>query len=124
MGSSHPTAQYKMFRPLFCVPLAIALVLLQQVPTASGTYALTLTTGATTLLSLTAAQSTALAAVGLLASRPSSLQLHSPGGEARGLLMMRRCPPLRPLPPLRLRTATRGSSALPALAKWRIPRCR
>merc|ERR1712060_1035885 len=41
------------------------------------------------------------------ASRPSSLQLHSPGGEARGLLMMRRCPPLRPLPPLRLRTATR-----------------
>merc|ERR1712141_484411 len=66
MGSSHPTAQYKMFRPLFCVPLAIALVLLQQVPTASGTYALTLTTGATTLLSLTAAQSTALAAVGLL----------------------------------------------------------
>merc|ERR1712226_1270606 len=34
--------------------------------TASGTYALTLTTGATTLLSLTAAQSTALAAVGLL----------------------------------------------------------
>merc|ERR1711936_251252 len=66
MGSSHPTAQYKMFRPLFCVPLAIALVLLQQVPTASSTYALTLTTGATTLLSLTAAQSTALAAVGLL----------------------------------------------------------
>merc|ERR1711936_202226 len=65
MGSSHPTAQYKMFRPLFCVPLAIALVLLQQVPTASGTYALTLTTGATTLLSLTAAQSTALPAVGL-----------------------------------------------------------
>ena len=55
-----------MFRPLFCVPLAIALVLLQQMPTASGTYALTLTTGATTLLSLTAAQSTALAAVGLL----------------------------------------------------------
>merc|ERR1712203_547446 len=66
MGSSRPTAQYKMFRPLFCVPLAIALVLLQQVPTASGTYALTLTTGATTLLSLTAAQSTALSAVGLL----------------------------------------------------------
>merc|ERR1712158_317110 len=66
MGSSLPTAQYKMFRPLFCVPLATALVLLQQVPTASGTYALTLTTGATTLLSLTAAQSTALAAVGLL----------------------------------------------------------
>merc|ERR1711990_152384 len=66
MGSSHPTAQYKMFRPLFCVPPAIALVLLQQVPTASGTYALTLTTGATTLLSLTAAQSTAIAAVGLL----------------------------------------------------------
>merc|ERR1712083_503862 len=25
MGSSHPAAQYKMFRPLFCVPLAIAL---------------------------------------------------------------------------------------------------
>merc|ERR1711910_235814 len=25
MGSSHPTAQYKMFRPLFCVPLATAL---------------------------------------------------------------------------------------------------
>merc|ERR1719362_408847 len=45
-----------MFRPLFCVPLAIALVLLQQVPTASGTYAIT----------LTAAQSTALAAVAVL----------------------------------------------------------
>merc|ERR1712062_374146 len=56
------------------------------------------------------------------ASRPSSLQLHSPGGEERGLQRRRRCPPLRPLPPLRLRTATRGSSALPALAKWRIPR--
>merc|ERR1712203_1029173 len=42
MGSSHPTAQYKMFRPLFFVPLAIALV------------------------SLTAAQSTALAAVAIL----------------------------------------------------------
>merc|ERR1711887_479354 len=66
MGSSHPTAQYKMFRPLFCVPLAIALVLLQQVPTASGTYAITLTSGATTILSLTAAQSTALAAVAVL----------------------------------------------------------
>merc|ERR1712228_906345 len=25
MGSSRPTAQYKMFRPLFCVPLATAL---------------------------------------------------------------------------------------------------
>merc|ERR1711997_989930 len=66
MGSSHPTAQYKMFRPLFCVPLAIALVLLQQVPTASGTYAITLASGATTILSLTAAQSTALAAVAVL----------------------------------------------------------
>merc|ERR1712072_830723 len=75
MGSSHPTAQYKMFRPLFCVPLAIALVLLQQVPTASGTYALTLTTGATTLLSLTAAQSTALAAVGLLGIKAKLLEV-------------------------------------------------
>merc|ERR1712228_1101931 len=112
MGSSRPTAQYKMFRPLFCVPLAIALVLLQQVPTASGTYALTLTTGATTLLSLTAAQSTALAAVGLLGIKAKLLAV---------ALSRRRCPPLRPLPPLRLRTATRGSSALPALAKWRIP---
>merc|ERR550519_1594726 len=45
-----------MFRPLFFVPLAIALVLLQQVPTSSGT----------TLVSLTAAQSTALAAVAIL----------------------------------------------------------
>merc|ERR1739841_265763 len=66
MGSSHPTAQYKMFRPLFFVPLAIALVLLQQVPTSSGTVAFTLTSGATTLLTLTAAQSTALAAVAIL----------------------------------------------------------
>merc|ERR1712088_1051369 len=66
MGSSHPTAQYKMFRPLFFVPLAIALVLLQQVPTSSGTVAFTLTSGATTLLTLTAAQSTALAAVAVL----------------------------------------------------------
>merc|ERR1711935_167848 len=49
MGSSHPTAQYKMFRPLFFVPLAIALA-----------------SGATTILSLTAAQSTALAAVAVL----------------------------------------------------------
>merc|ERR1711935_407816 len=66
MGSSHPTAQYKMFRPLFFVPLAIALVLLQQVPTTSGTIAFTLASGATTILSLTAAQSTALAAVAVL----------------------------------------------------------
>merc|ERR1711936_1134325 len=66
MGSSHPTAQYKMFRPLFFVPLAIALVLLQQVPTSSGTVAFTLASGATTLVSLTAAQSTALAAVAIL----------------------------------------------------------
>merc|ERR1712110_998228 len=66
MGSSHPTAQYKMFRPLFFVPLAIALVLFQQVPTSSGTVAFTLTSGATTLLTLTAAQSTALAAVAVL----------------------------------------------------------
>merc|ERR1711934_388676 len=63
MGSSQPTArQYKMFRPLFFAPLAIALVLLQQVPTASSTIAIT----ATTLLSLTAAQTTALAAVAIL----------------------------------------------------------
>merc|ERR1712024_351587 len=66
MGSSHPTPQYKMFRPLFFVPLAIALVLLQQVPTSNGTVAFTLTSGATTLLTLTAAQSTALAAVAVL----------------------------------------------------------
>merc|ERR1712210_373766 len=63
MGSSLPTArQYKMFRPLFCAPLAIALVLLQQVPTASSTFAIT----AVSLLSLTAAQTTALAAVAIL----------------------------------------------------------
>merc|ERR1712037_863040 len=63
MGSSQPTArQYKMFRPLFYAPLAIALVLLQQVPTASSTIAIT----AATLLSLTAAQTTALAAVAIL----------------------------------------------------------
>merc|ERR1712037_876640 len=62
-GSSLPTArQYKMFRPIFCVPLAIALVLLQQVPTASSTFAIT----AVSLLSLTAAQTTALAAVAIL----------------------------------------------------------
>merc|ERR1712066_254727 len=66
MGSSQPTAQHKMFRPLFFVPLAIALVLLQQVPTASGTFAITAVSGATTLLSLTAAQTTALAAVAIL----------------------------------------------------------
>merc|ERR1712105_29887 len=59
-------AQYKMFRPLFFVPLAIALVLLQQVPTSNGTVAFALTSGTTTLLSLTAAQSTALAAVAVL----------------------------------------------------------
>merc|ERR1712210_81381 len=63
MGSSLPTArQYKMFRPLFCAPLAIALVLLQQVPTASSTFAIS----AVSLLSLTAAQTTALAAVAIL----------------------------------------------------------
>ena len=55
-----------MFRPLFFAPLAIALVLLQQVPTSSGTVAFTLASGATTLVSLTAAQSTALAAVAIL----------------------------------------------------------
>merc|ERR1712037_449008 len=63
MGSSQPTAhQCKMFRPLFYAPLAIALVLLQQVPTASSTFAIT----AVSLLSLTAAQTTALAAVAIL----------------------------------------------------------
>merc|ERR1719337_408673 len=55
-----------MFRPLFFAPLAIALVLLQQVPTSNGTVAFTLASGTTTLLSLTAAQSTALAAVAVL----------------------------------------------------------
>merc|ERR1712105_465801 len=59
-------AQHKMFRPLFFAPLAIALVLLQQVPTSNGTVAFTLASGTTTLLSLTAAQSTALAAVAVL----------------------------------------------------------
>merc|ERR1712037_469524 len=62
-GSSQPTArQYKMFRPLFYATLAIALVLLQQVPTASSTFAIS----AVSLLSLTAAQTTALAAVAIL----------------------------------------------------------
>merc|ERR1712083_328894 len=65
MGSSHPTAKFKMFRPLLCVPLAIALVLLQQVPTASGTFAIAGTIGGTAI-TLTAAQTTALAAVALL----------------------------------------------------------
>merc|ERR1712228_625882 len=65
MGSSHPTAMFKMFRPLLCVPLAIALVLLQQVPTASGTFAIAGTIGGTAI-TLTAAQTTALAAVALL----------------------------------------------------------
>ena len=37
-----------------------------QVPTASGTFAITAVSGATTLLSLTAAQTTALAAVAIL----------------------------------------------------------
>merc|ERR1712083_643734 len=50
------------------------------------------------------------------ASSSSSLAPTCSAGEERGL-QRRRCPPLRPLPPLRLRTATRGSSALPALAK-------
>merc|ERR1712210_362733 len=54
----------KMFRPLFFVPLAIVLV--QQVPSSSGTFAITAVSGATTLLSLTAAQTTALAAVAIL----------------------------------------------------------
>merc|ERR1712001_373925 len=48
-----------------CVPLAIALVSLQQVPTASGTFAIAGTIGGTAI-TLTAAQTTALAAVALL----------------------------------------------------------
>ena len=62
--NEHPPHQ--MFRPIFFAPLALCLVLLQQVPTTSGTFAITAVSGTTTLLSLTAAQSTALAAVGLL----------------------------------------------------------
>merc|ERR1712037_760924 len=107
MGSSHPTAQYKMFRPLFFVPLAIALVLLQQVPTSSGTVAFTLASGATTLVSLTAAQSTALAAVAILGIKAKLIggYLLSSEGEGRGLLRRRRSPPLRLLLTLRSRTA-------------------
>merc|ERR1712226_1012801 len=50
MGSSHPTAKFKMFRPLLCVPLAFAI---------AGTIG-------GTAITLTAAQTTALAAVALL----------------------------------------------------------
>merc|ERR1719347_1016100 len=50
-----------MFRPLFFAPLAIALVVLQQIPTTSGTVAITI--GA---LALTATQTTALASVAAL----------------------------------------------------------
>merc|ERR1712130_622309 len=82
MGSSQPTAQYKMNFPIFCVPLAIALVLLQQVPTTSGTFAIS----AATLLSLTAAQTTALAAVAILSIKAKLIGLHllSKGGSSRG----------------------------------------
>jgi len=82
MGSSQPTAQYKMNFPIFCVPLAIALVLLQQVPTTSGTFAIS----AATLLSLTAAQTTALAAVAILGIKAKLIGLHllSKGGSSRG----------------------------------------
>merc|ERR550517_1989150 len=89
--------------PTFCFPLAIALVLLQQVikvrktcevhsiyyfsptlqvPTASGTFAIT----AATLLSLTAAQTTALAAVAILGIKAKLIGLHllSKGGSSRG----------------------------------------
>merc|ERR1719347_509649 len=54
-----------MFRPLFFVPLPIALVLLQQVPTTSGTVDIAIVTGAG-VLALTAAETTALAAVAAL----------------------------------------------------------
>merc|ERR1712088_340832 len=77
----------KMFRPLFCVPLAIALVLLQQVPTASGTFAITAVSGATTILSLTAAQTTALAAVavlGIKAKLIAAYLLSQRGSSRRG----------------------------------------
>merc|ERR1712198_173048 len=82
MGSSQPTAQYKMNFPMVCVPLAIALVLLQQVPTASGTFAIS----AATLLPLTAAQTTALAAVAILGIKAKLIGLHllSKGGSSRG----------------------------------------
>merc|ERR1712198_402226 len=82
MGSSQPTAQCKMNFPIFCVPLAIALVLLQQVPTASGTFAIS----AATLLPLTAAQTTALAAVAILGIKAKLIGLHllSKGGSSRG----------------------------------------
>merc|ERR1719339_401884 len=71
-----------MFCPLFYAPLAIALVLLQQVPTASSTIAIT----AATLLSLTAAQTTALAAVAILGIKAKLVgaYLLSRGGSSRG----------------------------------------
>merc|ERR1712110_201360 len=77
----------KMFRPLFCVPLAMGLILLQQVPTASGTWAITAVSGATTLLSLTAAQTTALAAVavlGIKAKLIAAYLLSQRGSSRRG----------------------------------------
>merc|ERR1719184_283123 len=68
--------------PTFCFPLAIALFLLQQVPSSSGTFAIT----AATLLSLTAAQTTALAAVAILGIKAKLLGalLLSKGASSRG----------------------------------------
>ena len=58
-----------------------------QVPTASGTFAITAVSGATTLLSLTAAQTTALAAVavlGIKAKLIAAYLLSQRGSSRRG----------------------------------------
>ena len=57
-----------------------------QVPTASGTFAITAISGATTLLSLTAAQTTALAAVAILGIKAKLIgaYLLSQKGSNRG----------------------------------------
>jgi hypothetical protein len=56
-----------MFRPLVCLP-CLALVLLLQAPTTSGTFAISLTSAAgVSLLALTAPQVSTIAAVAVLA---------------------------------------------------------
>merc|ERR1712066_462461 len=133
MGSSQPTAQHKMFRPLFFVPLAIALVLLQQVPTASGTFAITAVSGATTLLSLTAAQTTALAAVAILGIKAKLIGaylLSQRGSSRRGSRRGKRSaeeeevPTIETFAALEVEDCYKRVICAASTGEWRTPRCR